>query len=257
MCVRHLVLGIFHFLERPVLWKKVLCPVLVTIVSTLLSLGLLFALAFTPQARLLIDRCHWPGWVAWPTAALLVLTEVSLVNLTVFLVLFGCTQSQIFRAVLEERGVLPKIRQERNLEELPEAYCCRDFSHSIAFLLARLPLLILTLPLNGLPVLGQVAWCFLNGWLYAWELTAEFMVMYEDRHHCGAQWSFVRQRFTSYLCFGAAAMGLELIPFIGPWVFFATNACGAAYLAEAIFAEKHARVDGAWEIIGGAPESVS
>lgn len=256
MSFHYLCYGAAHFFERPDLWRKVVLPILTTLISTTLSLSLLLTFALKPQARLFINRYHvWP-WASWLTAVLLVLAEVAIINMIVFLVLFGCVQSQLLRAVLEERGVLPKIRQERNLQELPEACCCVDLTHTVAFLLARLPLMIITLPLHGFPIFGQVAWCFLNGWLYAWELTAEFMVMYEDRHGCGRQWAFVRQRLATYLCFGAGAMGLELIPFLGPWIFFATNACGAGYMLEGVFEETHRKVNGKWELID-LPENAS
>lgn len=48
----------------------------------------------------------------------------------------------------------------------------------------------------------------------------------------------MRSYGASFFGFGAAAMALELIPFVGPWVFFASNACGAACLAEQLFLDK-------------------
>mmetsp|Transcript_8929 Transcript_8929/g.27727 ORF Transcript_8929/g.27727 Transcript_8929/m.27727 type:complete len:274 (-) Transcript_8929:228-1049(-) len=241
--------GLLHFVGDPQLWRKMIAPICVTLFSTLASFTLLISFALKPQVRLFDDRWGWPSWVAWPVAVLLVLAEGAVVNMVLFLVLFGCTQSQLLRAVLEERGVLPRIRAERGEEELPEALCCRDVAHSLVFLSARLPLMLVTLPLHGFPVLGQIAWCLLNGWLYSWELLAEFMVMYEERHGCGEQWLFVRRRFASFTYFGAVAMGLELIPFAGPWIFFASNACGAAYLAEVIFKERHVLIDGEWHTL--------
>lgn len=70
--------------------------------------------------------------------------------------------------------------------------------------------MLLTLPLHGIPVLGQVAWVFLNGWIYAWELENEFMVFARERRSCGQQWRFVKQRFGSFATFGATAVALEL-----------------------------------------------
>jgi len=230
------VRGLLVFLASPGLWPKVVCPILISLVSTLLSLSFLLGFAYRPQAEALIG-CGMPSWVAWPTALLMVLLEVGLVNLIVLLVLFGQVQSQIFLRVLEKRGVLAKLHARRGANELPEQSCHRDACHSIAFLFVRLPLLLLTLPLNGIPVLGQVAWVGLNGWLYAWELEANFLVMFQEHYYCGEQLEFVRERFGAFASFGAAAMGLELIPFLGPWVFFASNACGAALLAERFYQE--------------------
>lgn len=230
------VRGMATFLKRPHLWVKVICPMLVTLVSTIVSLSVLFGMGLRPQAHL-FEMLHWPGWICWMMAVICVLVEVSLINLIILLVLFGCVQSQIMRSVLEEKGILAELARE-NGGEVMEQYCYKDVSHSVGFLLLRLPLLILTLPLNAIPVAGQIAWVLLNGWIYAWELESEFLVMLDRRFKCSHQFSFVKGHFGAFATFGAAAMGLELIPFVGPWVFFATNACGAALLAERFYLEK-------------------
>lgn len=235
--------GAGYFVVRPRLWIKAICPILVSLVATVVSLVLLFTFALQPQERFLEQDLGWPVWLSWPAAVLMVLAEVAILNIIVLLVLFAGVQSQIIRIVLEERGVLEKVRRERGLDALPEANCCRDMGHGLLFILARLPLMLLTLPLHAVPVLGQIVWVCLNGWLYTWELEAEVMVMFEDFHRCNEQCNYVRKRFCSFFGFGAVAMSLELVPFVGPWIFFASNACGAALLAE-IF----------WKSRAGAPQ---
>mmetsp|Transcript_25719 Transcript_25719/g.55904 ORF Transcript_25719/g.55904 Transcript_25719/m.55904 type:complete len:322 (+) Transcript_25719:369-1334(+) len=234
------VMGMGAFAIRPHLWVKVILPILVTLATTIASLVILFSIALGPQAHLFI-KLSWPDWLAWTVAVLCVLVEVSVVNLIVLLVLFGQVQSDILRSILEEKGVIAALRDEKG--EVPEQNCMRDVCHSIGFLLVRLPLLLLTLPLNAIPVLGQVAWILLNGWLYAWELEAEFMVMLDNRFSCDHQLKFVKNHFGAFFTFGAGAMALELIPFVGPWVFFATNACGAALLAERFHEERKRRLE--------------
>ncbi|CAE7235064.1 unnamed protein product [Symbiodinium pilosum] len=239
--------GIGVFLARPTLWKEVVCPLVVSVISTLVSLIVLFGAALRPQADALV-HAGWPGWVAWISGVLLVLAEVAVINIILMLVLFGCVQSKIIRAVLQEKGIMDQLRTEfaQRGKELPEANCLRDLGHNLLFLLGRLPLMILTLPLHGVPVLGQVAWVMLNGWIYAWELEAEFLVFARERHRCHEQWRFVSKRFGAFAGFGSTAMALELIPFVGPWIFFASNACGAALLAEIFFKETHMHSNGAW-----------
>jgi len=241
------LVGIGSFLKRPWLWYQLIAPIIATLISTIVSFSVLMKWALHPQADKLIGT-HWPAWIAWISSFLLVVAEVALINLIILLVLFGCVQSKITRAILEEKGILPQLRSECEAHgrELPEAYCMRDLAHNILFLVARLPLLLLTLPLHGIPALGQIIWVFLNGWIYTWELESEFLVMARELHHCGEQWRFVHERFGSFAGFGAAAMGLELIPFVGPWIFFASNACGAALLAERFFKETHTWSDGRW-----------
>lgn len=226
--------GFFIFLRRPYLWKMMAIPILVSLITTITSLAVLFGWALKPQQQWLLNRWGWPGWLSWTSAVLIVLAETSLTNLIILCILFGHFQSRMFRAILEERGILSKLRAGRGAHELPEATCCRDLTHAVFFLMLRVPLMLFALVLNAIPVFGQIAWCSVNGWLYTWELEAEFMVMFEDRHTLVEQWRFVRKHFATFATFGACAMALELIPFAGPWIFFASNACGAALLAERI-----------------------
>mmetsp|Transcript_42174 Transcript_42174/g.78433 ORF Transcript_42174/g.78433 Transcript_42174/m.78433 type:complete len:286 (+) Transcript_42174:74-931(+) len=241
------IVGLGTFISRPWLWKEVICPILVSLISTVVSLIVFFGAALPAQANALINA-GWPGWLAWTSGILLVIAEVALVNLILMLVLFGCVQSKIIRSVLQEKGIMDYLRSEyeRRGQSLPEANCARDLGHNLTFLIARIPLMIITLPLHAMPILGQIAWVLLNGWLYAWELEAEFMVFCYEHHRCNAQGNFVQRRFGAFAGFGSLAMALELIPFAGPWLFFASNACGAAHLAEAFFKENHVQLGGTW-----------
>lgn len=235
------------FLTRPRLWKEVVCPIIVSLISTTVSLIVLFGAAFHPQATALINA-GCPEWLAWISAFLFVLAEVALVNIILMLILFGCVQSKIIRSVLEEKGIMEKLRSECEArgEHLPEVQCHRDVAHAIMFLVGRIPLMIITMPLHGIPILGQIAWVLLNGWIYAWELEAEFLVWSRELHGCQEQFGFVKERFCAFGGFGAMAMALELIPFVGPWIFFASNACGAALMAEQFFKENHQRSGQTW-----------
>eukprot|EP00425_Heterocapsa_triquetra_P013934 CAMPEP_0195126872 /NCGR_PEP_ID=MMETSP0448-20130528/135861_1 /TAXON_ID=66468 /ORGANISM="Heterocapsa triquestra, Strain CCMP 448" /LENGTH=283 /DNA_ID=CAMNT_0040164579 /DNA_START=42 /DNA_END=894 /DNA_ORIENTATION=- len=232
--------GLCHFLTRPRMWVQVFLPIVISCVTTIASFSMLIGMALKPQEELLLEW-GWPVKIAWVAACLLILAEVAIVNLVIIIILFGCVQTKLFHDVLQERGVKDKIRARRFAQlgtaDLPEANCARDLSHNLLFLAARLPLLIMTLPLHAVPVAGQIAWVMLNGWLYAWELETDFMIMVEERHRCGEQFEFVKARFGSFMTFGAVAMALELVPFLGPWIFFAANGCGAAYLAEKFWNE--------------------
>eukprot|EP00437_Effrenium_voratum_P016807 CAMPEP_0181443442 /NCGR_PEP_ID=MMETSP1110-20121109/24557_1 /TAXON_ID=174948 /ORGANISM="Symbiodinium sp., Strain CCMP421" /LENGTH=154 /DNA_ID=CAMNT_0023567421 /DNA_START=288 /DNA_END=752 /DNA_ORIENTATION=- len=73
-----------------------------------------------------------------------------------------------------------------------------------------------------------------------------FMVYSEERHGCAPQRRFVCARLGAFVGFGAVAMVIELIPFVGPWLFFVTNGCGAALLAEKFFREKHTNQGTSW-----------
>merc|ERR1712039_827718 len=108
-------------------------------------------------------------------------------------------------------GVLDQIRMQTG-QEPREANCIRDGCHQLLMVTVRLPLMLVTLPLHAFPIAGQVAWCLLNGWLYTWGLTSEFMVMMNgNRRSCRSQGRLVWTCFRMFTTFGAASMGLELI----------------------------------------------
>lgn len=241
------LVGLGMFLSRPRLWKEVVCPIIITTISTIVCLVVLFGAALHPQATALINA-GCPDWIAWISAVLFVLAETAVVNIILMLILFGCVQVRIMRSILEEKGIIDQLRAEcaARGQPLPEVQCYRDVGHAILFLLGRVPLMIITMPLHGIPVLGQIAWVLLNGWIYAWELQQEFLVFARELRGCGEQFGFVKQRCCTFGGFGAVAMALELIPFAGPWIFFASNACGAALMSEQFFKETHQQSGRAW-----------
>ena len=67
------------------LWKEVVCPILVSLLSTIVFLVVLFSAALEPQAVALINA-GWPSVLAWFSAVLLVLAETALVNIILMLV---------------------------------------------------------------------------------------------------------------------------------------------------------------------------
>eukprot|EP00927_Polykrikos_kofoidii_P060947 TRINITY_DN55845_c0_g1_i1.p1 TRINITY_DN55845_c0_g1~~TRINITY_DN55845_c0_g1_i1.p1 ORF type:complete len:274 (-),score=31.66 TRINITY_DN55845_c0_g1_i1:39-860(-) len=250
--------GALYFLPRCRLWGMVACPILVSLVVTIASLIFFFARLLVPEVHFLQDYFDWPSWVSWPIGVLFGVAGVAVVNGIVFLILFGQVQSQILREVLEDVGIMDCLRREMgNIPKRAHEVCCcadvrensicRDLGHTIQFLVARLVLMLVTLPLNSMPIAGQIAWIAANGWLYAWELTAEFMVMAFGKRSCSEQWGFVKQRFGFYMGFGMMAMALELVPFVGPIIFYGSNACGGALLCKHFFSKYYEDTGEGWE----------
>lgn len=233
---------------RPTLWTKIVFPIIVNLLTTAISLACLFGFFMVPQANYIQDHWHWPNWLAWACTILFLLAICALINMVIFLLLFGFAQSQLLRSVLQERGVLQSITEEHGT--VHELNCCRDLAHQFLFLLIRLPLLIVTLPLHSFPVVGSIVWCVLNGWLYTWSLTSEYIVMADPTaHSLRSQWPVVRNHFGMFTSFGATAMGLELIPLVGPWLFFATNSCGAGFLCARLYSESHKHDGTSWSLL--------
>ena len=105
---------------------------------------------------------------------------------------------------------------------------------------ATLLLQILTLPLNLIPVIGTMAYVYVNAPLASWD----FIGLYYDA--MGMSDSEQRLKVVGRGCeklhpsralgedhfrFGMACVFLELMPLVGPTFFSMGNACGAALWA--------------------------
>ena len=130
--------GIAAFFRRPHLWKQAICPLIVCVISTVVSLIGLFSFGFHPQAEYFMS-IGWPEWSARIASFLLVFAEAALVNIILMVVLFGCVQSNIQRTILEEKGIMQTLRAEcaERGQDLPQPTCCRDTGHTLLFLLGR------------------------------------------------------------------------------------------------------------------------
>ncbi|KAI1314434.1 hypothetical protein EDD11_002178 [Mortierella claussenii] len=92
----------------------------------------------------------------------------------------------------------------------------------------RMGLWLVTLPLNFVPVLGPMAFCYINGKARSQYVHRRYFDMKEMTVQERKEW--IKARKTQYTTFGVIAQGLELIPFIGI-VFGFTNTIGAALWA--------------------------
>jgi len=86
--------------------------------------------------------------------------------------------------------------------------------------------LIVTLPLNAIPVVGTVIYCYINGILYSWDRQLKYHVEVLG-------WSFQQSRryalgyIGDYAGFGMVAVALQMVPVVNV-LFVFTNAIGAA-----------------------------
>ncbi|KAF9938828.1 hypothetical protein BGZ65_012099 [Modicella reniformis] len=92
----------------------------------------------------------------------------------------------------------------------------------------RMGLWLVTLPLNFIPVLGPIAFCYINGKARSYHVHRRYFDMKEMTPPEREQW--IKARKSQYTTFGVLAQGLELIPFLGI-LFGFTNTIGAALWA--------------------------
>ncbi|KAF9276815.1 hypothetical protein BGZ68_009717 [Mortierella alpina] len=92
----------------------------------------------------------------------------------------------------------------------------------------RMGLWLVTLPLNFVPVLGPLAFCYINGRARSPYVHRRYFDMKEMTQQERDEW--ITARKSQYTTFSVIAQGLELIPFVGI-LFGFTNTIGAALWA--------------------------
>lgn len=217
------VQGILYFLSHPRLWLTSLCPILMTLVVAAVSVIGLFAIGLYPQAELLEDA-GVPAGLSWLIAVIMVVVEIFLVTLIYSLAVVGCFMDKIFEQVMKNRGFGKLVENESKHSSCARACgaCCR------VSLWLRIVVLIVTLPLNLIPIVGTLAWIWLNGTILAWEYHLYYFELKGFAY--AEQKQFIDERKAQYSSFGMQAMFLEMIPFAGS-LFLFTNAVGSALFA--------------------------
>lgn len=215
--------GMGYFATHPRLWMTSLCPMLLTLVVAAATTLVLFIVGLYPQAELLKDA-GVPAGLSWLLAVIMVVVEIFLVTLIYSLAVVGCFTDKVFAQVLHNRGHGALVENEQL-----HAGCCRTCGACCRVSLwLRVVVLIVTLPLNLIPVVGTLAWIWLNGTILAWEYHLYYFEMKNLKY--AQQKEFIAAHKAQYSAFGMQAMFIEMIPFFGT-LFLFTNAVGAALFA--------------------------
>ncbi|KAF4032519.1 Etoposide-induced protein 2.4 (EI24) [Phytophthora infestans] len=229
----YVVQGLAYFATHPRLWVSTLCPLLLTLIVAITSVVVLFSVALVPQAEELEDA-GVTKWLSWLLAVMLVLVEIFLVTLIYNLVIMGCYQDKVFEQVMVARGFKEMVEDEERHAGCVRACrsCCR------VSLWLRLVLLIVTLPLNLIPIIGSIIYAWLNGTILAWEY---HLLYFEFKNFTYAQQkAFVNEHKVQYSSFGMQALLMEMIPGFGS-IFVFTNTVGAALMAAHFEEEERVR----------------
>ncbi|KAF7728613.1 hypothetical protein EC973_005840 [Apophysomyces ossiformis] len=149
-------------------------------------------------------------------------------QLLCFAILVPYYQDELFDAALEARGLTEIFDHRVHVPYL--LLCCRSVKSSIlsVFLLtiARLFVLVLTAPLNYIPIVGTILACYINAFPASWSQHIHY-----DLEFCGLtvseSYHLACRNKLAYLNFGAVAVALELVPGFN-LLFMWTNIVGAA-----------------------------
>ncbi|EQC31828.1 hypothetical protein SDRG_10616 [Saprolegnia diclina VS20] len=230
------VAGILYFLTHPSLWLTTLCPMIMTIIVGIVSVVVLISAGLYPQAYGLEEAGLSATW-AWVLAIFLVVLEIFLVVLIYSQTCTPCFMDAIFEKTLKLRGFTDLVENSEAHSGCGRACraCCK------VSCLSQIFILIVTFPLNFIPIIGTIAYVYLNGRFKAWEEHLLYFEMrgmkYED------QKDIIDARKVEYASFGMQCMYLELIPFFG-FIFLFTNTVGAALFAADIEESLRAQENG-------------
>jgi uncharacterized protein involved in cysteine biosynthesis len=160
--------GIFYLIRHPTLWNKIACGLLIMIIISIVVSVLLFVFAFPAQAHDLSQ--YMSSWIAWIISFFLTLYEIAVAVLVCSSLFLAYYMDVIFDAVWrqETMGITPGESQRTASTTLS---CIKSFFVLILF---RVILLVVTSPLNLIPVLGTILYIYINGYYYAWSLHCRY-----------------------------------------------------------------------------------
>jgi hypothetical protein len=160
--------GIFYLTSHPPLWSQLVCGLLIMILVSIISLILLFVFAFPIQAYALSE--YMSGWIAWIISFFLTLFEIATSVLVLSSLFLAYYMDIIFDTVWRHETM--GINQGQAQRSVSTTFSCiKSFFILIIF---RVFLLIITCPLNLIPILGTILYLYLNGYYYAWSLHCRY-----------------------------------------------------------------------------------
>ncbi|KAJ3154131.1 hypothetical protein HK101_001686 [Irineochytrium annulatum] len=232
--------GILFLTTHPSLWSVVICRLLLLLILALAFLIFMFAYVMERQhdgLRRLFELGH-PGeygsgsgsdgtlnTVAWVVSVILTLIESALAVVLFAFIFLPFVMDSLFNDVLRLRGHANVCRPTLH------AGCLRVW-HRLwkAESLVAIEALVLTItvPLNVIPLIGQVVYVTVNGYWHGCSFHLGYLTMKGLRFKEIVE--HVRARRASYAGFGSVALALELIPMFD-CLFVFTNVIGAALWA--------------------------
>ncbi|KAG0240581.1 hypothetical protein BGW41_006842 [Actinomortierella wolfii] len=216
------VQGIVYFLGHPQLITSLLCPILLTVIWAIAATIFAFAYLLQLQAHALI-KANCPAGVAWFVSVIFVLLEIALLIILFYLIVLPIYQDALFDRVLRLRGLKHVLERSQGNDV---AKCLRGIHGGLVVVFFQIIVLIITLPVNVIPIAGQFIFAMLNGWVFTY--ACRFHYNNDIRNISiseGRREAWANRR--SYSSFGSVAVGLEMVPFAN-LIFMWTNIVGCA-----------------------------
>ncbi|CAM4794742.1 unnamed protein product [Rotaria magnacalcarata] len=235
--------GIAYLIRHPSLWRQIFCGLIIMILVSIIVSILLFIFAFPVQANCLSE--YMSDWIAWIISFFLTLFEIG-ITVLVFSSLFLAYYMNIIFDAIWRQETMATNREEIQLTSSTRTACIKSFLILIIF---RVILVVLTFPLNLIPIIGTMFFIYINSYYYAWSLHCRYFDLiglnfaqgllfcfllsqktinnsnftHEGKH-------FVEENRSDYIRFGIVAVLFEMIPFLNI-ITPITNVIGSAIWA--------------------------
>ncbi|KAI1319270.1 hypothetical protein EDD11_004407 [Mortierella claussenii] len=214
--------GIFYFLGHPQLITSLICPILLTLLWAIAVLIFGFAYLLQLQAHALI-KANCPAGAAWFVSVIFVLLEIAVMIVLFYLIILPIYQDGLFDRVLKLRGLRHVLDNSKGNDVVK---CMRGVNGGLFILFCQIIVLILTLPLNLVPILGQILYAGINGWILTFGIRFHYDAEIRNLSVSESRKQAWRRR-REYTGFGSIAVALEMIP-IANLLFMWTNIVGCA-----------------------------
>ncbi len=160
--------GIYYLIRHPSLWNDVVCGLLVMILVSIIGSILLFVFGFPGQAYGLSK--YMPEWIGWILSFFITLLEIA-TSILVFSSLFLAYYMDVIFDAVWHQETMGINQQEIQRPSSTTFSCIKSF---IILIIFRVFLLVITSPLNLIPIVGTILYIYVNGYYYAWSLHCRY-----------------------------------------------------------------------------------
>ncbi|CAF0870474.1 unnamed protein product [Rotaria sp. Silwood1] len=214
--------GIFYLIRHPSLWRQLFCGLIIMLLVSIIASILLLVFAFPAQAYALSE--HMASWISWIISFILTLFEIGIAVLLFSSLYLSYYMEIIFDAVVREETMIINHGETQMISSRTFS-CIKSF---IILIIFRVILVVLTCPLNIIPILGTILYIYINGYYYAWSLHCRYFDLIGLTFAQGKH--YVEENRSDYTRFGIVAVLFEMIPFLN-LITPITNIIGSALWA--------------------------
>lgn len=160
--------GFIYLIVHPSLWKQLCIGLIIMILMTIITSILLFIFVFPSQSYCLSEYMYKS--LSWIISFFLTLFEIAII-IMIFSCLFLAYYMNIIFDTIWHKETMTINRGETQILSTLKGSCIKSF---LILILIRVILILLTSPLNLIPIVGTIVFIYINGYYYAWSLHCRY-----------------------------------------------------------------------------------